>query len=154
MNTYFLYILFISLPLFSSSSSIQEIEVIKLKEGVYVYHSFANYEGSLVSANGLILESTEEVALLDIPWDDQQTIQLLDWIDREINKPVSFTIITHAHMDRIGGINVLKSKNIPTISGSLTAKEATKSGYSQPDLTFHSDTLLSYGKSSLEVYYP
>src|SRR5690625_4093724 len=153
MNTYFLYLLFISMPILSSSS-FQEIEVVELKEDVYVYHSFAIYKESLVSANGLILESDNEVALIDTPWDEKQTIQLLDWIDREIDKPISFTVITHAHIDRIGGIDVLKSKNIPTIGGSLTAKEADKNGYAQPDLTFHSDTLLSYGNSSLEAYYP
>jgi metallo-beta-lactamase class B len=154
MHVYFLYILFALLPLISPFSPLQEIEVIQLKEGVFVYRSFALYEGSLVSANGLILESSDEVALIDTPWDDQQTVQLLNWIDREIGKPVSFAVITHAHMDRIGGIDVLKSRNISTISGRLTAKEAALRGYSQPDITFLSDTLLSYGVSSLEVFYP
>jgi len=92
--------------------------------------------------------------LIDTPWDDEQTVQVLDWIEREIDKPISFTVVTHAHMDRIGGINVLKSHNISTISGRLTAKEATQNGYAQPDLTFQSDTLLTYGNSSLEAYYP
>src|SRR5699024_2496429 len=126
----------------------------KLKEGVYVYRSLGNYEGSMVSANGLILESSGEVVLIDTPWDDEQTIQLLDWIDRKINKPISFAIIPHAHMDRIGGVNVLNSLDIPAISESRTAKEAAKNGYLQPDIIFQSDTLLSYGNSSLEAYYP
>ena len=131
-----------------------QIEVVKLEEGVYLYRSFAEYEGSMVSANGLIVESSDEVALIDSPWDEEQTIQLLEWIDQELNKHISFAVITHAHMDRIGGIDILKSRDIPTISGQLTAKEATQNGYTRPDFTFKSDTLLTYGDSNLEMYYP
>ena len=154
MNTYFSYLVLITISLISLSPPSQKIEVIKLEKGVYVYRSFAILDGEKISANGLILESSHEVALIDTPWDDEQTVQVLDWIEREIDKPISFTVVTHAHMDRIGGINVLKSHNISTISGRLTAKEATQNGYAQPDLTFQSDTLLTYGNSSLEAYYP
>lgn len=153
MNTYFIYFFFISLLIISSFSSPQ-IEVFKLKEDVYIYQSFGTYQGNLVSANGLIVESSNEVALIDSPWDEQQTIQLLDWIDREIGKPISFTIITHAHKDRIGGIEILKSRNIPTISNRLTQVEASKKGFRKPDQFFNTDTLLTFGNSSLEAYYP
>lgn len=119
-----------------------------------MYRSFAEYEGNLVSANGLIVESADEVALIDTPWDKEQTIQLLEWVDRELNNAISFAVITHAHMDRIGGIDVLKSRDIPTISGHLTVKEATGNSFSRPDFTFRTDTLLTYGNASLEVYYP
>ena len=119
-----------------------------------MYRSFAEYEGNTISANGLIVESSDEVALIDSPWDEGQTIQLLEWIDQELGKEISFAVITHAHMDRIGGIDILKSRDIPTISGQLTAKEAPQNGYTRPDLTFKSDTLLTYGNSNLEMYYP
>ena|SRR5699024_6820349 len=154
MSTYISFLLLSSIFFNSFSLPSQRIEVIKLEEGVYIYRSFAILDGEKISANGLILESSDEVALIDIPWDDEQTVQLLDWIEREIDKPISFAVITHSHMDRIGGIDVLKAHNISTISGYLTAKEAIQNGYTQPDLTFQSDTLLSYGNSSLEAYYP
>lgn len=153
ITTSVLYCFSVLLSLISFSHS-PTVEVIKLEEGVYVYHSFAVYEGELVSANGLIVESLNEVAIIDTPWDHQQTTQLLDWIHKELNKPVAFAVITHAHMDRIGGIDVLKSHNIPTISGGLTFGEAAKNGYAQPDFAFQSDTLLTYGNSLLEAYYP
>lgn len=154
MKVCFLSVLFAVLSAFSPFSPNPDIEVTKLEEGVYIYRSYAMYEGNRVSANGLVIASSDEVVMIDTPWDEQQTTQLLDWIDREIQEPVSFAIITHAHMDRIGGIDVLESQNIPTISGRLTAQEATKNGYTRPDKTFQSDTLLSYGTSTLEVYYP
>lgn len=68
----------------------QEIEIVELESGVYIYQSFGEYEGSLVPANGLVVESSGGVALIDTP----------------------------------------------------------------SDKTFRSDMLLTYGPSSLEVFYP
>lgn len=155
MNTSFLCFLLGTLPLISLSPTSPKIEVEKIEKGVYVYRSFGEYKGQEISANGLIVESSDGVALLDTPWSKEQTTQLLEWVKREINKDISFAVITHAHLDRIAGIDVLKSHNIPTISGQLTAKEAAQTGYTQPDYSFQTDTLLTYGNNnSLEAYYP
>lgn len=154
MIIHFLILIFSCLSAASSYTASEEIEIVQLDEGVHVYRSHALYEGNRVAANGMIVESSDEVILIDTPWDEQQTVQLLEWIGMELNKPVSYAIITHAHADRIGGIDVLKSRAIPAISSQLTAQEAARRNYSQPDITFESDTLLSYGNVSLEIYYP
>lgn len=154
MRIYWFCLLLLIVPFFTSSSLAQDIKITKLQEHLYLYRSFAYYKGNLVSANGLVVVSGDEVALLDTPWDKRQTRQLLDWVDGQLQKPVSFAVITHAHKDRIGGINVLKKQDIPTISSRLTVREAAKNGYARPDYSFASDTLLTFGTSSLEAYYP
>lgn len=153
MINYLLSICFLLFLVFSFPPD-HQIKVKQLQEDVYLYQSFAIYEGQQISANGLVAVSEEEVVLVDTPWDEAQTRQLLQWIQEKIGKPVAFAVITHAHMDRIGGIDVLKAKGIPTISGKLTVKKAIENGYSSPDYSFQSDTLLTYGTSSLEVFYP
>jgi metallo-beta-lactamase class B len=150
-----LYIcLLLSLSFSPSPSADHQIKVTQLQENIYLYQSFATYEEELISANGLVLVSEDEVALLDTPWDKSQTRQLLNWIKEELNKPVTFAVITHAHMDRIGGIDVLKNNHISTISGTHTATEAVQNGYTKPDNSFQSDTLLTYGNASIDVFYP
>lgn len=146
-----LFILFTVLPL---TSFAQDIEIMELQPGLYVYRSYMEIDGQLIPANGVIAESDENVALIDTPWDNVQTVQLLDWIGMNIDKPVIFAVITHAHMDRIGGIDVLKARNIPAISNVLTFEEAVKNNYAQPDISFQKDTLLTFGNSALEVFYP
>lgn len=153
MINYVLSICFLLLSIFFSPPE-HQIKIKQLQEDVYLYQSFATYKGHLVSANGLVLVSGNEVVLIDTPWDQPQTHQLLNWIEEEVEQPVSFAVITHAHMDRIGGIDVLNNENIPTVSGRLTTKEAVKHGHTQPDTSFRSDTLLTYGNASLDVYYP
>lgn len=146
--------LFILLALVPFSSSSQDIEYMELQPGVYIYRSYFEIDGQPIPANGLIIESPENVALIDTPWENVQTEQLLDWIETNIGKPVAFAVITHAHMDRIGGIDALQEQNIPAVANSLTFEEAVKKNYSQPDFSFSSDTLLTFGNSSLEVFYP
>lgn len=153
MKTNILRILFI-LAVIPLSSSSQDIEVLELQTGLYIYRSHVMIENQLIPANGVIVESAEEVALIDTPWDSDQTSQLLDWIGSNISKPVAFAVITHAHMDRIGGIDVLMYHNIPTVANVLTFEEAIKNDYTQPDYSFKTDTLLTFGNSSLEVFYP
>jgi len=45
MNTYFSYLVLITISLISLSPPSQKIEVIKLEKGVYVYRSFAILDG-------------------------------------------------------------------------------------------------------------
>ncbi|MCW9706396.1 subclass B1 metallo-beta-lactamase [Fodinibius salsisoli] len=150
----YLLLLYFSLFSFTTAPPDHQIEVTQLEENVYLYESFATYQGQLISANGLVLVSGNEVALIDTPWDESQTRQLLNWIDDKIDKPVAFAVITHAHQDRIGGIDVLKTNHIPTVSGELTATQAVQNGYAQPDASFQSDTLLTYGQASIDMFYP
>lgn len=107
-----------------------------------------------VSANGLIAESSENVALIDTPWENAQTERLLEWIEMNIKKPIVFAVITHAHNDRIGGIDALKARNIPTIANAFTFEEAVINNFTQPDFSFQTDTLLTFGSSSIDVFYP
>src|SRR5699024_5350859 len=50
--------------------------------------------------------------------------------------------------------DVIRSHNIPSISGRLTVKEAIQNRHTSPGKSFRTDTLLTYGNSSLEAYYP
>lgn len=154
MKLKFLSTLFILLNVFSIHLFSQDIEYIELQSGVYIYRSYMEIDGQLIPANVVIVESVESVALIDTPWENVQTERLLDWIEANIGKPVAFAVITHAHMDRIGGIDVLNAQKIPTVANLLTFEEAIKNNYAQPVFSFRTDTLLTFGNSSLEVFYP
>ena len=38
---------------------------------------------------------------------DRQTAQILNWIKQEINLPVALAVVTHAHQDKMGGMDAL-----------------------------------------------
>ena len=49
-----------------------------------------------------------------IPTDDQ-TAQILNWIKQEINLPVALAVVTHAHQDKMGGMDALHAAGIATM---------------------------------------
>ena len=43
--------------------------------------------------------------MVDTAWTDDQTAQILNWIKQEINLPVALAVVTHAHQDKMGGMD-------------------------------------------------
>ena len=61
-----------------------------------------------VASNGLIVRDGGRVLLVDTAWTDDQTAQILNWIKQEINLPVALAVVTHAHQDKMGGMDALR----------------------------------------------
>lgn len=136
------------------ASAQYSIDVTRINETVYLYRSYFTYQGSKTAANSVLYAGSDSVVIIDTPWDNDQTRQLLNWVEIELKKPVACFIITHAHEDRIGGISVLKEKGIRSYSTKKTATEAVKNGYLSPDRLFQSDTVFRSGNANIEVFYP
>ena len=58
-----------------------------------------------VASNGLIVRDGGRVLVVDTAWTDDQTAQILNWIKQEINLPVALAVVTHAHQDKMGGMD-------------------------------------------------
>jgi metallo-beta-lactamase class B len=130
------------------------IDVQRIDTNVFVYHSYGDYCGETIPANGLIIASKDSVIVLDTPWDLTQTIQLINWIMANLKKPIALVIVTHAHADRIGGISVLLNDKFPVYGSVLTAQAAFKNGFRQPDHQFVNDTIFCCDGIYLETFYP
>ncbi|MEM7284323.1 MAG: subclass B1 metallo-beta-lactamase [Pseudomonadota bacterium] len=73
-----------------------------------------------IPSNGLILETSNSVIVIDTPWNDENTAELLQWIHATIGKPVETVIVTHSHEDRSGGAKLLSDRGISLIGHELT----------------------------------
>ena len=58
-----------------------------------------------VASNSLIVQDGGRVLVVDTAWTDDQTAQILNWIKQEINLPVALAVVTHAHQDKMGGMD-------------------------------------------------
>ncbi len=131
-----------------------KIDVTKVNESLYIYQSYFTYQGNKTAANAVVYAGKDSVVIIDTPWDNDQTLQLLDWVATELKKPVAYFIITHWHEDRLGGISVLKEKRITSYSSRKTAEEAQKRGIQSPDKLFAVDSTFVLGGVPIEVFYP
>lgn len=143
-------LIFAQLSVFYSHA--QRIKLEKLNDTVFIHTSYGKLSnGSWFPANGLVINTTQGIILIDIPWNDKLTTQLIKKLYKLTKHKVNFCIITHAHEDRMGGINTLKKKEIAVFSTQLTSDQAASKRYTLPDRILSTLPLDTLG---IEVFYP
>lgn len=130
------------------------LQISHLTGGFYVYKTFHDYKGTLISANALYLVTDKGVVLFDAPWDKTQFQPLLDSIKAKHNKNVIMCFATHSHEDRAGGLEFYGKKGIKTYSIKLTDDILKKNNEKRAKFVIPNDTIFSVGKYKFEVFYP
>jgi len=138
----------------AGSTDEERIELTQVSEHTWVHISYEEYNGSRTASNGMVVETDDGLVLIDTAWSDEQTQTLLDLTEDVFGKPVALAVITHAHVDRIGGIATLHEAGIDVRSTALTAQLAAEQGYDPPTGDLRSELTLKLGGTDLEVYYP
>lgn len=126
----------------------------KLNNEVWVHTTYTEMDGYLVPANGLIINSSKGIYLIDTTWNEPLANELLKMIKQNFHKQVKKAIITHHKIDRLGGVPALLKNKIPVESTSFISKSAKKEGYSKIAPTLDRSPVLKLGKTTIETYYP
>jgi len=139
------------------AQNLSGVKLIKVSDSAWAHTSYFNYNGWPTPSNGMIIDTATGLVLIDTPWTNDQTIELLKTTRQMLHKKVVLAVITHAHQDRIGGIAALIADNIRVISTSQTAQLAERAGYPKPESAIDQETMtitLGAFDSSIETYYP
>src|ERR1700741_3448527 len=139
------FLLSTSLLAYSQGKSFK-INTTHLTVNIYVHTSYGMPDGKTpFPANGLYIVTDAGVILIDTPWDEDQTQQLIDMIAQRYGKKIVLCISTHHHGDRTAGVDLLKKHGIKTYSSLLTKQIAKQRGEKQPEFTFSKDTIFHVG---------
>ncbi|MBP4137930.1 subclass B1 metallo-beta-lactamase [Flavobacterium geliluteum] len=130
------------------------LQISHLTGDFYVYKTFHDYKGNLISANAMYLVTEKGVVLFDAPWDETQFQPLLDSIKAKHHKEVVMCFGTHSHDDRSGGFGFYKQKGIKTYSIQLTDQILEKEGKNRAEFVIPNDTTFTVGQHTFQVYYP
>lgn len=130
------------------------LQISHLTGDFYVYKTFHDYNGTMISANAMYLVTDKGVVLFDAPWDKSQFQPLLDTIKAKHNKEVIMCFATHSHDDRAGGLDFYRQKGIKTYSGKLTDNILKKNNEKRAEFIVPNDTTFTVGQHTFEVYYP
>ncbi|WP_426485616.1 subclass B1 metallo-beta-lactamase [Flavobacterium sp. 2] len=130
------------------------LQISHLTGDFYVYKTFHDYKGTLISANAMYLVTDKGVVLFDAPWDETQFQPLLDSIKTKHNKEVVMLFATHSHDDRAGGFDFYRKKGIKTYSIKLTDDILKKEKKLRAEFIIPNDKTFTVGQHTFEVYYP
>lgn len=130
------------------------LQISHLTGDFYVYKTFHDYKGTLISANAMYLVTDKGVVLFDAPWDETQFQPLLDSIKAKHNKEVVMLFATHSHEDRAGGFDFYRKKGIKTYSIQFTDDILKKEKKPRAEFITPNDKIYTVGQYSFEVYYP
>lgn len=148
-------ILFLTiLPNSFGQSKNSPLQISHLTGDFYVYKTFHDYKGTLISANAMYLVTDKGVVLFDAPWDKTQFQPLLDSIKAKHNKNVIMCFATHSHEDRAGGLEFYGKKGIKTYTIKLTDDILKKNNEKRAKFVIPNDTIFTVGKYKFEVFYP
>ncbi len=132
-----------------------DLELRKLTDKVWIHRSTMVVKPwGRVPSNGLLVVTADGAVLLDTPWTISQTKRLLRWAADSLEKPVRLAIVTHAHHDRMGGIQALLDHRIPVHSLWDTAKRAVATGLPRPTLLFRRRHVVTHGGLRFELFFP
>ncbi len=138
----------------SGSDNSNYVELSKLNDNFWVHTTYTDYNGYRTPSNGLLVVTSKGLLLVDTPWNNDQTKELIGFAKNTFNKDFTMAIITHAHDDRIGGIDTLLENKIDVRSTRLTVKEAEKNGYKKPEPKLDFDSKIKVGNIDVEILYP
>ena len=87
-------------------------------------------------ANGFIYVNDEKAIIIDTPWTDEITKILVDWLRDSLKVDVEGVIVTHWHIDCMGGLNAIHNAGIKSYSHKLTREIAISRRLPLPKLEF------------------
>lgn len=133
------------------------IQLVQIREGVWVHTSHYTYpNGNTYPSNGLVVQEGDGLLLIDTAWGEVQTAALLQKIAAEIGLPVKRAVITHAHGDRLLGVDLLRARGVVVFAHTKTVQLANESGLPLPSHTLAE--LIEPGEAldggSVELFYP
>ncbi|MCW9000362.1 MAG: metallo-beta-lactamase, partial [Kangiellaceae bacterium] len=153
MKSLVLLSILLSTKLVYAEEQIPAIKIEKLAEGVFLHKSYQMTKGwGLVSSNGLVILDDKNAYIIDTPWSESDTGELVSWIKKRGYKPAA-SISTHSHDDRSAGIAWLNSKSIPTYASKLTNELLLQEGKALATHSFD-ETEFWMVEDLIEAYYP
>ncbi len=121
-----------------ASTMVAEVEFTQLYPNVWMHTSYKVLpKWGRVLSNGLVYFVEGEAILIDTAWTDAQTEYIQNWALEE-GSPITRAVFTHAHDDKMGGVQSLREKGIATYAHPLSNQYAPERALTPAefDLTF------------------
>jgi metallo-beta-lactamase class B len=129
--------------------------LIRLSDRCYIHVSYYDLKKTRhFPANGLVYILGEEAVVVDTAWTEKETGALLDWLKDGLGVRVAAVVVTHWHVDCMGGLAEVHRRNIPSYAHQLTREAARRRELPVPVVGFSNALTLRLGDHEIECRYP
>lgn len=133
-------------------------EILKIEQtGDYIFTHISYLQTDNfgnVPCNGMIYFNGDEAIIYDTPTDNRAAAELIDWIQNEQKKKIKAIIVTHFHIDCLGGLQEFHNHDIPSYASGLTIELARENEEILPKNGFAADINLMVGsKYAIAKYF-
>ncbi|WP_296311290.1 subclass B1 metallo-beta-lactamase [Winogradskyella sp. UBA3174] len=128
----------------------------KLSNHIYEHISYLNTDDfGKVACNGMLVINENEGVLFDTPTDKKSSIELINFVTKELKCKIIALIPTHFHNDCVGGLAEFEEHNIPTYASKQTIELLKENGqkFSQPIKDFTDSLTLDIGNKKVYADY-
>lgn len=132
----------------------KDIELQQLAENVWLHITYIEYPRyGRIPANGLIVIDGTSAAMIDTPWNDEQTGMLFDWVENTLNATIKHVIVGHSHEDCMGGLAEAHQRGATSYALDLTQEKAKAGGLPVPQKLFSESLTVMVGDTKLLLKY-
>lgn len=132
----------------------ENLKIVQLTPNTFQHISYLQTERfGKVACNGLIIKNSDEALVLDAPVSDEDSMELLAWIAKELKCSLVGVVATHFHDDCIGGLRAFHEHGIPSYSNELTIDLIDGKTFTAPQIGFKESMALKVGKASVHLQF-
>lgn len=129
-----------------------DIIVSQVISGCWIHTTYFDVKGyGLVDANGLILIDGQTAVMIDLPWTDEQTRCIFNWVEDKFDAKIQTVIPTHSHQDCIGGLNEAHQRGANSIAFKETVRICKQNNMPAPKTGFVDFLRVKAGDTEVEL---
>lgn len=130
----------------------QDVSVCPLADGIWLHTTCYDLPAyGPTPANGLIIINQGNAIFINLPWKDEQTALLFDWVANVQHAKVSTVVPTHSHLDCGGGLAEAHRRGADSLALAKTAELMAAVQKPVPHTTFANNAVLDCGSVRIEL---
>lgn len=124
----------------------ETLRIVRISENIYRHVSYLETETyGKVACNGLIFIKNKEAAVFDTPAKNKVSVELLNWLTKDMKSKVKAVVINHFHIDCLGGLEAFHKQGITSYSSNKTIELAKNDSSTIPQIGFEGENELDIG---------
>ncbi len=133
-----------------------DIEAVQLTRHVWLYTVYTELPGQegRVPGNGLVVISGSSAMFIEMPWNDENTRTVADWVKGKFGAEIEYAVPTHAQADASGGLGAAKEMGAETWAFHKTTVKLYDLGNPMPKNSFNPKKKLYCGDLDVELEFP